>query len=193
VTVRYVVILVAVGVACSSGSGDKTTSWVMQGASMEPTFSNGTPVTAHSYDHSVQIGDIIVFRAPLSVNRESIKRVIAGPGQTVVVDGPNHAVAVDGIRINEPYTEGKTECFQSGPGTCKFAVPSTDSGVASIPGDGSSPVDPTALDEACRRSSCYFVMGDNRQNSSDSRAGWLVPTDNIIGHVDSPGTQPPKP
>jgi signal peptidase I len=159
---------------------------------MEPTFSNGTPLTAHSYDHSVQIGDIIVFRAPLSVNSDSIKRVIAGPGQTVVVDGPNHAVAVDGIRINESYTEGNTECFLSGPGTCKFAVPPTESGVASIPGDGSSPVDPTARDEACRRSGCYFVMGDNRQNSSDSRAGWLVPTDNIIGHVDSPGTRPPK-
>jgi hypothetical protein len=44
-------------------------------------------------------------------------------------------------------------------------------------------VEPEAERQACETTGCYFVMGDNRQRSADSRQGWLVPAENIIGYV----------
>ena len=42
---------------------------------------------------------------------------------------------------------------------------------------------PPIEDETCAVKGCYFVMGDNRQNSSDSRQGWVVPAENIRGYI----------
>lgn len=151
---------------------------------MEPTYINGTEVDVIRYASPVKVGDIVAFRAPTSPNRDFIKRVIAGPGQVVAIDESSGEVRVDGIAIDEPYTKGKTICTQSASPLCTFEIPQLENGSPMIPGDAASPVDITEEDEVCPRSGCYFVMGDNRQNSSDSRQGWLVPADNIIGYVE---------
>ena len=107
-------------------------------------------------------GDIIVFHAPESPGRDFIKRIIGTPGDTVEINPGAGKVSVNGSVLEEPYIQGTTNCN----GSCTFAVP------------------PEGSQEArnqCGSNACYFVMGDNRQNSSDSRGGWLVPEENIIG------------
>ena len=108
-------------------------------------------------------GDVIVFEAPTSPGRDFIKRIIGVPGDTVEIT-PDNKVIVNGTVLDEPYAAGVTSCSGD---ECANRI---------IPEEGS----PEAQAE-CGSDACYFVMGDNRQNSSDSRQGWLVPEQNIIG------------
>ena len=107
-------------------------------------------------------GDVIVFRAPLTPNRDFIKRIVGLPGDTVEIDGTNGGVKVNGQPLTETYIQGTTGCTQ----TCTWTVPEAGSQEAQ---------------QQCGSDKCYFVRGDNRQNSSDSRQGWLVPKENIVG------------
>ena len=108
-------------------------------------------------------GDVIVFRAPTSPNRDFIKRIIGLPGDTIEIT-PEGDVILNGETLSEPYIQGITNCSSK----CD--------GPVTIPAEGS----PEAH-ARCGSDACYFVMGDNRLNSSDSRADWLVPEENIIG------------
>jgi len=127
-----------------------------------PFFESGDNPVRNLWDDPDR-GDVIVFRAPTSPDRDFIKRVIGLPGDTVEISGSTQEVFVNGQKIDEPYIQGTTSC---GAGECTFVVPEAGS--------------PEAQAE-CASEECYFVMGDNRQNSSDSRQGWLVPKENIIG------------
>jgi len=107
-------------------------------------------------------GDVIVFRAPLSPERDFIKRIVGLPGDTVEINETNGEIKVNGQPLTESYILGATSCSQA----CTWTVPTA------------------ASDESrqqCGSDRCYFVLGDNRQNSSDSRQGWLVPKENIVG------------
>jgi signal peptidase I len=108
-------------------------------------------------------GDVIVFAAPTSPSRDFIKRVIGLPGDAVTIDNASGVVSVNGKRLEEPYIQGTTNCSQQ---SCTYNIPVSGS---------------AAAHEQCGSDDCYFVMGDNRQNSSDSRQGWLVPKENIVG------------
>jgi signal peptidase I len=107
-------------------------------------------------------GDVIVFRAPNSPDRDFIKRIIGLPGDTVEIDENTGQVKVNGAPLAETYIQGTTSCSQE----CSWTVP---------------PSNTDASQEECGSNSCYFVLGDNRQNSSDSRQGWMVPKENIVG------------
>jgi signal peptidase I len=72
-------------------------------------------------------------------------------------------VRVNGQLLAEDYIQGVTGC--SSP-VCTWTIP--EAGTAES-------------QSQCGSDHCYFVMGDNRQNSSDSRQGWLVPKENIVG------------
>jgi signal peptidase I len=108
-------------------------------------------------------GDVIVFAAPTSPSRDFIKRVIGLPGDTVTIDNVTGVVSVNGKKLEEPYIQGTTQCNSQ---SCTYSIPASGS---------------VGAHEQCGSDDCYFVMGDNRQNSSDSRQGWLVPKENIVG------------
>ena len=134
--------------------------------SMEPTLSNGDRVLVNKlgYDlHDVNRGDLVVFERPEGVSGRQeddlIKRVIALPGEVVrFVEGH---VYIDGQRLHEPYLASS--------GITTGAMPA---GCAAIRDDG-------CLIGAGE----FFVMGDNRANSTDSRSFGPIPEDLIVGHA----------
>lgn len=125
----------------------------VDGLSMSPTLSHGDTLYTNRFFYTPENGDIIIFRPPNSVETPYVKRVIATAGQTVVVDGKNHTVTVDGKVLDEPYIK---EPMLSG-GTMQY---------------------PCTVPEGY-----VFVLGDNRNNSRDSRDATvgLIPLSNVIG------------
>jgi signal peptidase I len=127
------------------------------GHAMEPTVSNGDYVLVdHGSTWSPGPGDIVVMRDPYDPSLLFIKRVVAGPGQTIQVR--NAQVVVDGKPLSEPYVSA--------------AEPSTGGA------NGPAVVGPVRLG-----SDEYFVLGDNRNHSADSRTFGPVHRDAIQGRA----------
>jgi signal peptidase I len=122
----------------------------------------------------VKRGDIIVFRYPVDIKQTFVKRVIGVPGDRIRLE--NKQLIRNGIRVNEPYKVNKTEYIDSYRDNFPSTpyVPLSESGVEMLQHnvkDGEVIVPPGS----------YFAMGDNRDNSLDSRFWGFVPRDNIIG------------
>jgi signal peptidase I len=139
--------------------------------SMEPTLLVGDHIFVNKFIYGIKIpflrktlipikdperGDIIVFIYPKTEDKDYIKRVIGLPGEDIEINGRD--ITIDGILFNDPYGEyGNSLEIRHTPGKdcpfCSVTVP-----------DGH-----------------YFVMGDNRDNSQDSRYWGFVPVDFIKG------------
>ncbi|HSP55163.1 MAG TPA: signal peptidase I [Dehalococcoidia bacterium] len=153
---------------------EETDAFRVEGAAMYPTLTDGMEVSVLPYGGRLpNRGDIIVFRAPTSPNRDFIKRIIGLAGDTIEITSGSEVI-LNGETLNEPYINNPTNCTGA---ACD--------GPITIPAEGSA----EALAE-CGSDACYFVMGDNRQNSNDSRQGWLVPLENIHGWVEPPSPAP---
>jgi len=160
-------VLTLVVANCGGGNGNPVgQQFRVEGAAMEPILPNGTIVDVLAYGDRVtpKRGDIVVFRAPNSPDRDFVKRIIGLPGDTVAINESSGEVKINGTALNESYILGTTGCAY----TCTWTLPEAGTPESS---------------QTCGSDDCYFVLGDNRQNSSDSRQGWLVPTENIIGWV----------
>ena len=136
--------------------------------SMESTIVPGDHVLSYKLGYNfgdIQQGDIVTFWNPMHTEQERltavdkvlIKRVIATGGQTV--DLFNGRVYVDGIALEEPYAQGNTypllSTFENMSITYPYRVP-----------EGQ-----------------LWVMGDNRENSSDSRFFGSIDEDLVTGHA----------
>ncbi len=122
-------------------------------------------------------GDIIVFRYPVDINQTFVKRVIGVPGDHLKM--VNRTVFRNGVQLNEPYTYHK---FSYDPSRDNFP------GEPSLFAEGLQAQyqrdmleHHVANGEVVVPPNCYFAMGDNRDNSLDSRYWGFVPRDNIIG------------
>jgi|HubBroStandDraft_3_1064219.scaffolds.fasta_scaffold194100_1 signal peptidase I len=126
----------------------------------------------------IKHGDIIVFRYPVDISSTFVKRVIGVPGDRIKIQ--NQQVYRNGILLSEPYIYHKLGYIDA----YKDNFPS-DPGFASQPG-----LEPFLRDmlenhvvkgEVVVPPGRYFAMGDNRDNSLDSRFWGFVPRENIIG------------
>ena len=119
----------------------------VSGESMENTLHDMDRLIITSIVNDVEYGDVVVTSQPNIFNKVLIKRVIAVGGQTVWFDEETGKTIVDGQPLDEPYIKEEMEYT---PAMDKlFTVP-----------EGK-----------------IFVMGDNRNNSSDSR-------DEFVGFID---------
>jgi signal peptidase I len=129
----------------------------IDGTSMEPGLHNTELVLVDKWSylfHSPTRGDIIVFHAPPEPTQDYVKRIIGLPGDIITVRGTT--VIVDGVTLNETYVAAQDQGVPPGTRTIiNMVVPAND----------------------------YFVLGDNRAVSSDSRIWGFVPRQNIIGRA----------
>lgn len=129
----------------------------VQGMSMEPTLHNSELILVDKWSylfHAPARGDVIVFVAPPSPSEDYVKRIVAVPGDTITIN--DTVVMVDGVKLNETYVAPQN---QGNPYAYK-----TIQNILVPPND-------------------YFVLGDNRAGSSDSRNWGFVPRANIIGQA----------
>jgi len=131
----------------------------VKGASMEPNFDDGQYLIIDELSYNFrqpERGEVVVFKYPLDPSQYYIKRIIALPGETAeVVDGR--------IKItNSEHPRG----FILDESKYLAAVISTYGNIKQILGQ----------DE-------YFVLGDNRSASYDSRGWGVLPRKNITGRV----------
>ncbi len=139
----------------------------IDGPSMRDTLQHGEKVIITNLFYEPKAGDIVVisrnkensvFTTVTEDNSPIIKRVIATEGQTVHINFILGIVYVDGVALDEPYTLTPTNL--------------------------SSDVEfPTTVPEGC-----VFVLGDNRNDSKDSRSSeigkdGMVDTRYILGHA----------
>ena len=97
-------------------------------------------------------GDIIVFKFPLNENQDFIKRVIGLPGETIEIR--DKAVYIDGQPIDEPYVRHtKVDNMPVRDNFGPFTIPEGE----------------------------YFMMGDNREGSHDSRFWGTVKRSKLVG------------
>ena len=128
--------------------------------SMAPTLKVNDRVLVNklSYDlHDVHRGDLVVFESPPnegSTTKDLIKRVIGLPGETV--EARDGRVLINGQVLDEPYLERDVET--RGPSATRRRSRAARAG----------------QDRRARRTT-YFVMGDNRANSRDSRFFGAIP------------------
>ena len=109
------------------------------------------------FSHPPERGDVIVFDSPAKPERDFVKRIVGLPGELVEIkDGGVH---INGKKLDEPHlADGvrkiSTECRQTRK-HCRFQL----------------------HDEQ------YYVLGDNRASSNDSRDWGSVPLKNLVGKV----------
>lgn len=139
--------------------------FVVDGDSMLPNFVNNEYLIAEkiSYDfREPSRGDVVIFRYPKNPEVIYIKRVIGLPGESIEIKNGKVFIASTGneqFELTENYLSKttKTHSYNEGQSSDDFKLQLKDKE--------------------------FFVLGDNRDHSSDSREWGVLPKGNIIGRV----------
>lgn len=125
----------------------------VEGTSMVPTLQDEDYLIVSAFDKEPSYGQIVIITQPNSFNQPIVKRIIATENQVVDIDFSTGEVSVDGVVLDEPYINNST-----------------------INNEGVS--FPVTVPE-----NHVFVLGDNRQGSTDSRSEKIgfIHEDYILG------------
>src|SRR5271163_1809479 len=120
-------------------------------------------------------GDIIVFRYPIDISQTFVKRLIGVPGDRIKII--NQVVYRNGVALNEPYVYHKNPY----PDSYRDNFPGSEPNVMLYHPAETMLKDDVINGEVVVPAGNFFAMGDNRDNSLDSRYWGFVPRENIIG------------
>ena len=131
---------------------------IVDGLSMYPTLNDRDLLLGYEPEP----GDVVVIRVTEErfSRKYIVKRVIATEGDTLLIDYDLNAVAVNGTVLEEPYLNYEEA-------------------------DPMQPRDDRTVVSETIPEGCIFVMGDNRNHSSDSRSSkyGMIPVERIVGKV----------
>lgn len=130
----------------------------VKGRSMDPNFIDGEYLLTDklSYKFSQpKRGDVVVFEAPINRREDYIKRIVALPGENVAVNSGK--ILINGRPLEEDYLP---KTFQTSPGVYLAEGKTITLGPEE-----------------------YVVLGDNRDNSSDSRSWGPIKKKDFVGRV----------
>lgn len=131
--------------------------FIMDGQSMEPALGNNAYLVTDKISYKTRDpkqGEIIIVRPPDNPGVHYVKRIIGVPGDKVEIK--DNSVFINGSKLNEPYLANNT----------KTQTPDSKPFVVTLKQDE------------------YFVLGDNREHSRDSRELGPIPKTNIVSRVD---------
>lgn len=128
----------------------------VKGSSMEPTLHNQDRLIIYRLMYTPKVGDVVILDEDTGLNEALVKRVIATEGQMIYIEEDGR-VNVDGVYIDEPYITEPISKGRRGDHDYPVLVPKD----------------------------CVFVLGDNRNHSTDSRfaAVSFVSVDHVVGKV----------
>lgn len=178
--------------------------------SMIPTLEIGDLILVNKYEYGVRLpvineevielgkpqrGDVMVFRYPLNPGQDYIKRVVGLPGDRV--EYTNKQLTINGkpvpLEKTEPYYESERmrtyPQFVERLGDTTHRVIIDESVSAGMGREAPGNTHPGACQYSGSGVVCtvppghYFMMGDNRDNSEDSRFWGFVPDENIVGRA----------
>ncbi|GAF40769.1 signal peptidase i [Agrilactobacillus composti DSM 18527 = JCM 14202] len=135
----------------------------VEGPSMQPTFESGDRIIANRHS-SINRGDIVILKAPDEPGAFYIKRVVGMPGENIA--SKNDTMYINGKKLKEPYLNAYKKKLPAGTlYTNDFTYQGLFNKGNYIPKDQ------------------YFVMGDHRNVSKDSRMLGTIKKSDIIGVV----------
>ena len=149
-------------------------AYVIAAPSMEASLRVGDHLLVNKLGGGLQRGDMVVFRYPEDPRQTFIKRVIGLPGDRIRLE--NKQVVRNGRRLVEPYAIHLSASIV--PYRDNFPMPPS---VATSPGGAEMFARAVAGGEVTVPAGALFVLGDNRDNSLDSRYWGFVPAANVVG------------
>jgi signal peptidase I len=177
-------------------------------SSMVPTLLVGDLILVNKYAYGIRLpvinkkiievadpqrGDVMVFKYPKDMSQDYIKRVIGVPGDKITYE--NKRLTVNGKPVAylpmDDYLDDERPIYHK---QYVEKLPNVTHRILNM--DGKNPLDLGAVENFPNREACvysydkftcivpegnYFMMGDNRDNSADSRYWGFVPDKNIVG------------